>query len=100
MAAHQIGAIPAYANLAEFQPRCGSGKACFPINGSYHKVSTIAPCLLDNSGFLPIPSHVICICRRRSRGSGVHLFGAEETQSFFSKNPDLSVVEEEEANVK
>ena len=59
VAAHPIGALPAYANLAEFQPRRGSGEACFtPLNGSYHKVSTVAPFLLDCSGLLPIPGHV------------------------------------------
>ena len=39
VAAHPIGALPAYADLAEFQPRRGSGEACFaPPNGSFHKV--------------------------------------------------------------
>ena len=30
-----------------------------PLNASYHKVSTVAPSLLDCSGYLPIPGHVI-----------------------------------------
>ena len=70
VAAHPIGALPAYANLAEFQPRRGSGEACFtPLNGSYHKVSTVAPFLLDCSGLLPIPGHVIGVSRSCRRGS-------------------------------
>ena len=51
-----------------------------PLNGSYHKVSTVAPFLLDYSGLLPIPGHVIGVSRRRRRGSGICRFGAKETQ--------------------
>ena len=47
-----------------------------PLNGLYHKVSIVAPFLLDCSGLLPISSHVIGV---RGRGT---LFGARETQSM------------------
>ena len=51
-----------------------------PLNGSYHKVSTNAPFLLDYSGLLPIPRHVNRVSRSRRRDSGVRRFGAKETQ--------------------
>ena len=35
-----------------------------PLNGSYHKVSTVAPFLLDCNGLLPIPGHVIGVSGR------------------------------------
>ena len=41
-----------------------------PLNGSYHKVNTVAPLLLDFSHLLPIPGHVIGVSRRHRRGSG------------------------------
>ena len=67
-----MGALPAYADLAEFQP----ARPVSPLYGSY-KVSTVAPLLLDWSGLLPIPGHVIGVSRRRRRGSGVRRFGAK-----------------------
>ena len=53
-----------------------------PLNGSYHKVSTVAPFLLDCSGLhvLHIPGHVISVSRSCRRGSSVCRFGAKETQ--------------------
>ena len=78
VAAQPIGALPAYANLVEIQPRCGSSKACLPLNGSYHKVSTVAPFLLDCSGLLPIPGHLIGISVKRRRGSGIRLLVPEK----------------------
>ena len=44
------------------------------------QVSTVAPFLLDCSGLLPIPGHVIGVSRRHRRGSEVRRFGAKETQ--------------------
>ena len=83
--AHPIGPLPEYANLAEFQLKCGSGEAFFtPLNGSYHKLSTVAPYLLDCRGLLPIPGHVIGVSQSRRRGSGVHRFGAKESQPMIS----------------
>ena len=52
----------------------------WPLKGSYNKVSTAALFLLNCSGLLPIPGHVISVSRRRRRGSGVRHFGAKETQ--------------------
>ena len=54
-----------------------------PLYGSYHKVSTVVPLLLDCSGLLPIPGHVISVSRRRRPGSGVSRFSAKETQPMF-----------------
>ena len=47
------------------------------------KVSTAAHFLLDFSGLLPIPGHVIGVSQRRRRGSGVHRFVAKETQPMI-----------------
>ena len=58
----------------------GSGEAYFALNGSYLKVSTVAPFLRDCSGLLPIPGHVIGVSWRRRRGSGVRRFSAKETR--------------------
>ena len=55
-----------------------------PINGSNHKVSTFVPILLDCSGLLPIPGHVIGINQRHRRGRGVRRFGAKETQPMVT----------------
>ena len=35
-----IGALSAYAELAEFRPRLDVARPVLPLNGSYHKVST------------------------------------------------------------
>ena len=51
-----------------------------PLNGSNHKLSTVAPFLLDCSSLLPIPGDVIGISRRHRRDSGVFRFCAKETQ--------------------
>ena len=54
-----------------------------PLNGSYHKVSTVLPFLLNCSGLLPIPGHVIGVSQRRRGGSCVRRFVAKETQPLF-----------------
>ena len=82
VAAHPIGALPAYADLAESWKRRGLFRPLFR-RLKYQKVSTIAPFLLDCSGLLPIPGRLIGLSRRRRRGSGVRGFGAKETQPLF-----------------
>ena len=75
LAAHPIGILSAYADLAEFQPRRGSGEACFASYRFIPKVSTVAPFLLDCSGRS---------CDRRKPEAQARQrrtpFGAKETQ--------------------
>ena len=52
------------------------------------QVSTVALFLLDCSGLLPIPGHVIGVSRRRRQGSSVRCFGAKETQPVFQFTVD------------
>ena len=65
------------------KPRRGSARPVSPLNSSYHEVSTVALFLLDCSGLLPIPGHLIGVSQRRRRGSGVCRFGAKETQPLL-----------------
>ena len=44
VAAHPIGALPAYTDIAEFQPRREAARPVSPLNGSYHKVDTVCRC--------------------------------------------------------
>ena len=80
--AHLLGAIRAYADLAEFQLKQEAARHVSPLDGSYHQVSTVAPFLLDCSGLLPIPSHVIGVSAVQARQRR-HRFGAKETQSML-----------------
>ena len=54
-----------------------------PLNGSYHKVSTVVSLLLECSGLLPVPGHMIGLSRRRRPGSGVNHFSDKETQPML-----------------
>ena len=61
-----------------------------------NKISTVAHFLLDFSGLLPIPGHVIDVSPRRRRGRSVRRFGAKETQPmivFITGCADCQTVE-------
>ena len=68
-----------YAELVEFRPNLEVARYVLPLNGSYHKVSTIALSLLNCSSYLPIPIHVISVIRHRNCR---HKGGADESVTY------------------
>ena len=79
--------------LPNFNQGVEAARPVSPLNGSYHKVSTVALFLLDCSGLLPIPDHVIVVSRKRRRGSVVRRFGAKETAiGYTARRADCRMV--------
>ena len=66
--------------LPNFNQGVEAARPVSPLNGSYRKVSSVEPVLLDCSGLLPIPGHVVSVRLRPRRGSGVHSLSAKETE--------------------
>ena len=64
-------------------------RSVWPLYGSNHKISAVAPFLLDCSGLLPIPGHVIGVSQRHKRGNGVCLIGPKETQPLCFNNSKI-----------
>ena len=71
--------------LPNFKQGVEAARPVSPLNVSYHKVSTVAPFLLDCSDLLPIPGHVNGVSRSRGEGEAAAyaVFGAKETQPLL-----------------